>query len=68
MYVCICKRVTDSQIRRAVVEGSVHNMRTLRRELGGCDQCGKCAAEAKKLIRDTVAETMTFEHCVHATS
>ncbi|MBM4200994.1 MAG: bacterioferritin [Gammaproteobacteria bacterium] len=68
MYVCICKQVTDRQIRRAVAEGSVRNMRTLRRELGGCDQCGKCAAEAKRIINDTMGEDISFRHCATAPS
>ena len=63
MYVCICKKVTDSEIRRAVAERGVRNMRTLRRELGGCDQCGKCAAEAKQIIRTALDENVAFEHC-----
>ena len=68
MYVCICKKVTDSQIRRAVAEGGVYNMRTLRREVGGCDQCGKCAAEAKRILRSTLEENASFENCATASS
>jgi bacterioferritin-associated ferredoxin len=52
MYICICKKVTDGQIRRAVWEKGVANVRGLKRELGGaCDQCGKCAPDARELIR-----------------
>lgn len=60
MYVCICKKVTEGQIRRAVVEQGVCNLRTLRREVGGCDQCGKCAPEAKQLIRETMNGVCSF--------
>lgn len=63
MYVCICKKVTDRQIRQAVTEQRVHNLRTLRRELGGCDQCGKCAPDAKQIIRDTLDESIAFGDC-----
>jgi bacterioferritin-associated ferredoxin len=52
MYVCICKNVTDGQIRKAVREKGVSNLRGLRRELGACDQCGKCALEARRVIKD----------------
>lgn len=52
MYICICKNVTDGQIRQAVREKGVCNLRGLRKELGACDQCGKCALEARKLIRE----------------
>lgn len=56
MYVCICKNVTDGQIRKAVCEQGVNNLRGLRRELGACDQCGKCASEARQLIRSCLME------------
>jgi bacterioferritin-associated ferredoxin len=52
MYICICKNVTDGQIRKAVREKGVSNLRGLRRELGACDQCGKCAQEARQIIRE----------------
>ncbi|GAB6047788.1 bacterioferritin-associated ferredoxin [Methyloparacoccus murrellii] len=57
MYVCICKSVTDSQIRKCVRDKGVRNLRGLRRELGACDQCGKCAPEARQLISECVDET-----------
>lgn len=56
MYICICKNVTEGQVRRAVRDKGISSVRGLRRELGACDQCGKCAAEAKSLIRDCLAE------------
>ena len=56
MYICICKNVTDGQIRKAVRDGRVCNMRGLRRELGACDQCGKCVGDARQIIRDTLEE------------
>ncbi len=56
MYICICKSVTDSQIRRCVRETGVRNLRGLRRELGACDQCGKCAIEARQIIAQSLDE------------
>ncbi|MFM8444306.1 MAG: (2Fe-2S)-binding protein [Methylococcus sp.] len=56
MYICICKSVTDSQIKRCVREKGVHNLRGLRRELGACDQCGKCAPEARQIISESLGE------------
>lgn len=66
MYVCICKKVTDGQIRRAVAEKGVHNLRSLRSAVGGCDQCGKCAADAKQIIRTTMNDACTFNRCAPA--
>jgi bacterioferritin-associated ferredoxin len=52
MYVCICKNITDGQIRKAIDEKGVSSMRGLRKELGACDQCGKCALEASQILRE----------------
>ena len=62
MYICICKSVTDSQIRRCVRETGVRNLRGLRRELGACDQCGKCAAEARQIIAQSLDEAQSGRH------
>jgi bacterioferritin-associated ferredoxin len=56
MYVCICKAVTDSQIR-AAVEGGVTSMSGLRQSLGCSGQCGKCARHVKQ-VRDEVLGMM----------
>ncbi|MFN5745687.1 MAG: (2Fe-2S)-binding protein [Methylococcaceae bacterium] len=52
MYICICKGVTDSQIRKTVTEKGVSSIRGLRQELGACDQCGKCALAARQVINE----------------
>ncbi|HET8708581.1 MAG TPA: bacterioferritin-associated ferredoxin, partial [Pseudomonadales bacterium] len=51
MYVCLCKGVTDKQILRAIEEGA-DSMRQLNRCLGVASQCGKCARQAKDILRD----------------
>lgn len=61
MYICICKKVTDRQIRRAVIEDGVNNLRELRGCLGACDQCGKCAIEARNIISESKAERSLLE-------
>ncbi|HXH03454.1 MAG TPA: bacterioferritin-associated ferredoxin [Candidatus Competibacteraceae bacterium] len=55
MYVCVCKAVTDRQIREAVRDGA-DSMRALRRELGVCSGCGKCAPYVRELLDETLAE------------
>ena len=52
MYVCLCRRVTDSQIREAVREGAT-TVRGLRKRLGCTGQCGKCKQQVREL-RDQV--------------
>jgi bacterioferritin-associated ferredoxin len=61
MYVCICKKLTDSQIRRAVQRGEVSHLRHLRDRYGACTECGKCSREAGKIIKDTLHECAALE-------
>jgi bacterioferritin-associated ferredoxin len=56
MYVCICRAVTDGQIRAAVEDG-ITSMRALRDTLGCSGQCGKCASQVKQ-IRDEAVGSM----------
>jgi bacterioferritin-associated ferredoxin len=51
MYVCLCKGITDSQIRSAVADG-LTNYRELRQTLGLSSQCGRCAVEARQIFRE----------------
>ncbi|MEE4378280.1 MAG: (2Fe-2S)-binding protein [Candidatus Competibacteraceae bacterium] len=52
MYVCVCKAVSDRQIRQAIREGATQ-FRVLQRELGVCTGCGKCAPQVHSLLRET---------------
>ena len=56
MYICICKAVTDGQIRSAVQDG-VTSISGLRESLGCTGQCGKCSKHVKQ-IRDQALEDM----------
>ncbi len=50
MYVCVCRAVTDRQIREAAMRGA-RTLRDLRRELGIARECGSCAACARDCLR-----------------
>lgn len=52
MYVCICKSVTDKQIRRAASRG-VDNLYELRESLGVAAGCGSCADMAQEILNET---------------
>ncbi|MGL5565869.1 MAG: (2Fe-2S)-binding protein, partial [Plesiomonas sp.] len=41
MYVCLCRGITDTQIRKAVQSGS-SEFRQLKQSLEVGAQCGKC--------------------------
>ncbi|MCP5421011.1 MAG: (2Fe-2S)-binding protein [Gammaproteobacteria bacterium] len=65
MYICICKAVTDRQIHQAIQDGHVR-MRDLRRELGVCTGCGKCAPQIHAMIRAEDQETAdTFAYVLN---
>lgn len=49
MYVCLCKGITDTQIRDAITDGAC-SMRDLRERLDVANQCGKCGRECKSII------------------
>ena len=54
MYVCICKSVTDKQIRRAALKGA-DNLYELREQLGVAAGCGTCASTAQEILDQTAA-------------
>ena len=53
MYVCLCKGITDTQIRAAVNDGA-NSMQELRNTLGVASQCGKCGILARDIVRDSL--------------
>jgi len=56
MYVCICKAVTDKQIRRAAARG-VDNLYELREALGVASGCGSCASDAEAILHESHAKS-----------
>ncbi|SDS50977.1 bacterioferritin-associated ferredoxin [Halopseudomonas litoralis] len=60
MYVCLCKGITDTQIRDAVTDGAC-SMRDLRERLDVANQCGKCGRDCKSIISEyRVAASASF--------
>ncbi|WP_372609408.1 (2Fe-2S)-binding protein [Halomonas sp.] len=53
MYVCLCKGVTDHQIRDSVKAGA-RSWREVQSATGCGTQCGKCACAAKTITCDAV--------------
>lgn len=51
MIVCICKRVSDRQIRQMVDEGA-SSLRDIRKATGLGTQCGKCVCETRDILRE----------------
>jgi bacterioferritin-associated ferredoxin len=49
MYVCVCRSVTDRQIRDAASRG-VRDLASLREQLGVASNCGRCAECALSIL------------------
>jgi bacterioferritin-associated ferredoxin len=54
MIVCVCRRVSDHDIRRAASEGAV-SLECLQFDLGVATQCGRCADCATRVLGDARA-------------
>lgn len=52
MYVCLCKGITDSDIKQAVEDGAA-SFKEVRENLGVATNCGSCACAAKKLVKSS---------------
>ena len=50
MYICNCNGITEREIRGAVELGCT-TLHDLRRDLGVATCCGKCAPDARKVLR-----------------
>ena len=55
MYVCLCRGITDQDIKDAMQNGaeSIRDLRDML-DLGTC--CGRCVPEAKTIISEELAE------------
>ncbi len=55
MYVCLCRGITDQDIKDAVANGA-ESYREVREmlDLGTC--CGRCAPEARSIISAELSE------------
>lgn len=54
MYVCICRQITDTQIREYCAGGHA-SLAQVRAELGLASDCGRCGKFAKQIIAETVS-------------
>jgi bacterioferritin-associated ferredoxin len=55
MYVCVCKAVTDSQIKSAI-ENGVCTRKQLFQSLGIGGDCGKCNKQVRELLDGNVRQ------------
>jgi bacterioferritin-associated ferredoxin len=67
MYVCICKGITDTQIRAAVEDGA-SSLQEVRNTLGVASQCGKCGILTRDIVRDTLLNNTDEQQLFYAVS
>jgi bacterioferritin-associated ferredoxin len=67
MYVCLCKGITDTQIRAAVEDGA-SSLREVRTTLGVASQCGKCGILTREIVRETLMDNTDNEQLFYAVS
>lgn len=65
MYVCLCKGITDTQIRAAVDDGA-SSLRDVRNSLGVASQCGKCGILTRQILRETLADSNEEQQLFYA--
>jgi len=55
MYVCVCNKVTDGQIRQACEQGAF-SMECLKGQLKVATCCGRCQDCARKVLHQAQSE------------
>lgn len=67
MYVCLCKAVTDTQIREAVENGAT-SFGQVRRDLSLAAQCGKCGILAREVFNESIDRNIDEDQLFYAIS
>jgi bacterioferritin-associated ferredoxin len=50
MYVCVCRAVTEKEIREAIDEGAL-SVRQLRKKLAVTESCGACLETVQQCLK-----------------
>jgi bacterioferritin-associated ferredoxin len=53
MYVCICRQITDRQIRDLCQSGRA-DLAEVRARLGVASECGKCTRHARTIVNEFI--------------
>ena len=67
MIVCVCRRISDHQIRQAVADGA-QSLECLQFDLGVATQCGRCADSASRVLCDAKSACCQSPHVQGVTS
>lgn len=61
MYVCLCNAITDTDIKQAVMQDGVGNVRDLKAKMSIANQCGKCTQLTQMIIDATIVDESLFK-------
>lgn len=61
MYVCLCKGITDKDIKEAVRQNGVGSLRELKQHMPLGSECGSCTKVAQKIIDNTIIDESLFK-------
>lgn len=61
MFVCICKGITDHQIKQLVTDSGVGSLRELKQHLPLGTQCGTCIKVAQNIIDRTIIDESLYK-------
>ncbi len=67
MYVCLCKGITDTQIRTAIQAGA-NSFKDVCNTLGVASQCGKCGIMTREILRETALDNGNEQDLFYALS
>ena len=59
MYVCICKAVSDQDIKEAVASGA-EDLADIQARLGAATGCGTCVEYANEVIHEALTQKLTY--------
>lgn len=65
MYVCLCKGITDTQIRAAIEDGA-NSFKEVRNTLGVASQCGKCGILTREILRESLMDNAQEQELFYA--
>ncbi len=57
MYVCVCNKVTDKQLKSAVENGA-HSLGALQKSLAVGTNCGTCLETAQSMLNESLSELL----------
>lgn len=60
MFVCLCKGVTDTQIKESIYQGA-QSLKDVRKQLGVATQCCKCLPVARSIVDETLENMSSFQ-------